>query len=180
VTPGNAAPEIRGRRGVSVVDGGPYEMAELADLFRGLELDKLAGAWVACVVDSVMEHRPPVGATARALIVVAERLHNVQFERRLMAEQTPSVARETAITTGFMVVDGAPPPAKRGQRNDPIGQAILGLKTGQHLRVSPKAIKKATLASKIAALRKTGRKDLRSYVADNGDLIVVRDWKVQA
>lgn len=168
----------RGVRGTSVVDAGPYEMAELADLFRDLDLEKLAGAWVACVVDSVMEFRPNVGATARALIVVAERLHNVQFERRIVADQTPSAQKATTVTTGFVVVDGAPPPAKPGQRNDPIGQAILGLKTGQHLRIAPTAIKKATLASKVAALRRSGRKDMRNYTADNGDLIVVRDWKV--
>jgi hypothetical protein len=69
-------PGARGSRGVNVIDEAPGAMEDLAAYFLALEPARLAACWVACVVDASM-HRFATADIARALVVVAERLHGV-------------------------------------------------------------------------------------------------------
>lgn len=74
--------EQRGRGGTKAIDEAPDWVGDLAAYFASLPIEKLAACWVACITDTI--NHDQLGAVARAMIVVAERLHNVQFT-------TPSV-----------------------------------------------------------------------------------------
>lgn len=162
--------------GIRVIDAGPYELPELKELFSKLTLPRLASAWVACVVDSVSEFPVTPGNMARALIVVAQRLHGVEFDSVNYFERTPAMEESVNNEAGFEICRGLPPAPKSGQRNDPLRDAIKALQPGEHIRISEKRIKKPALASKINTVKKhTGRNDLRYYVAFNGDLVVTCD-----
>lgn len=69
----------RGKQQVRGVDSMPVVAEELAGYFAGLKVEKLAGCWVGCIVSAVEEDKPTSGDIARALIVVAERLHGLKF-----------------------------------------------------------------------------------------------------
>lgn len=68
----------RGTGGTKYTDDGPNDPSELAAYFLSLRLPQLASCWVACVVDAAVLGWE-AGPMARALVVVAERLHGVKF-----------------------------------------------------------------------------------------------------
>lgn len=79
----------RGARGVQGLDRRPEEET-LAMYFARLPLRELAGCWVACVVDELIGvkhfgNAMDLAGINRGLVVAAERLHGVTFERKIMA-----------------------------------------------------------------------------------------------
>lgn len=79
----------RGARGVQGLDRRPEEET-LAMYFARLPLPELAGCWVACIVDELIGVKHfgqgmDLAGINRALVVAAERLHGVTFERKIMA-----------------------------------------------------------------------------------------------
>lgn len=75
----------RGRGSIAAIDDAPPGMAELVRYFEEIEVGKLATCWVACMVDAAIEGDFRPGDVARALIVVAERLHRTRV--RIQQEQ---------------------------------------------------------------------------------------------
>ena len=71
---GRHEPISIGRDHLWVLNGGPYEMNELADLFVSLPVDVLSKCWMSCVIDSLTAFELDVGYLARALGVVSRRL----------------------------------------------------------------------------------------------------------
>ena len=67
----------RGSRG-GALDAAP-DLPELAQYFGRLSQPRLAGCWVGCIVDCCIGSDLSPGDMARALVVVAERLHGVVF-----------------------------------------------------------------------------------------------------
>jgi hypothetical protein len=78
-----AARAHNGRAGVPtlrVIDECPADTAMFADYFLSLPVNKLAGCWVACMVDAAVLGDFSPGDVARALNVVASRLHGVTLD----------------------------------------------------------------------------------------------------
>lgn len=62
----------------NALDEAPTDIAEMPEYFLSLSPERLAGCWVACIVDAACFGFEP-GPVARALVIVAERLHGVKF-----------------------------------------------------------------------------------------------------
>jgi hypothetical protein len=160
------------------------DRASLADLkveFAQMPLDALASVWVAMVVDSiVIGGEYTAGDIARALIVVAERLHSVIFPNPIVARLPVSHTGEAVVmdttSLGFTVNTEAPlPPAKQGSRGAPdaLGLAMEALEPGQHIKIDMKKWTAAKVNTRLTAAKKrTGRKDLASYTTDDGSIVV--------
>lgn len=165
--------------GAKLIDGGPYDMGELAEMFATLDTKELAGGWVGCVVDSFMSLGPPkLGALSRALNVVATRLHGQSFKGPIMDQQhtasTPPVKAKPA--SGFIVVDGTPPaPKAGGGRFSPVTEAARALKPGQYIAVDPTKYKRSAITGIVNKLRKEGMKHMHSYIASDGQIIVIHE-----
>lgn len=167
--------------GLKLLEGGPYDGAELAAAFRSAPLKQLRTGWVACVVDSHSDDMQTLASLTRALLVIAERLHGVETDPPI---KTFNPLRITLMPTdeeqqaGFAVVTDAPPPPAAGRtKRDPLRDAIEQLRPGQHITVRPSSIKKATLGSKLNSIRKDAgltAKHLYMYTATTGDYIVIR------
>ncbi|MFA9478541.1 hypothetical protein ACERK3_09555 [Phycisphaerales bacterium AB-hyl4] len=65
------------RAGIELINAGPYDMDELVEIFTAADAAALRSGWVGCVVDAATVGRFSVGDLARALAVVADRLHPV-------------------------------------------------------------------------------------------------------
>ena len=77
LTPGG-----RGGSGArALVDNAPGELDELPGYFLGLDEQRLASCWVACIVSAAIEGEFRIGDLNRVLLVVAERLHGVKLEK---------------------------------------------------------------------------------------------------
>lgn len=75
-------PGPRGDASTREIDLAPPVLGELAAYFGKLTPGRLAGVWVACVVDACVGSDLSPGDMARALVVVAERLHGVKFQEQ--------------------------------------------------------------------------------------------------
>lgn len=171
----------RGRNGSAqrALDGLPREMGELPDLLAAMPADRLAGAWVALILDAVAFDRNfPLGALARSLIVIAERLHGTRFEVQAMSTPT-TTATKPPVTQGdgFAVYEGAPPaPARNGRGFDPLNLQLRSLEPGKFIVIKKDRMKKATIAVRVCTAnkeRKTGK--LHYYTIDSGDMVIVAD-----
>lgn len=91
----------RGRSSGQVADAAPPVFGELPEYFGKLPIDKLTGCWVTCIVDHCVGTDISVGDMARALVVVAERLHKVEFT-------TPGEHPLSQISTGLPKATAAP------------------------------------------------------------------------
>lgn len=153
-----ARPKSGLRRGsecrvTDLMDRAPELLNELPGWFLSLTEGELAAVWVAAVVERVIERDIRPGDMARALVVVADRLHGMKVEIRTgepvmlttnkatPINKTPApapVARPAALPDGvvgsgvvgggkYQVNVGAPPVAKprRSKRNDAMAQAEL-------------------------------------------------------
>lgn len=174
------------------INGGPYDLAELTREFAELPLTTLAPAWVGAVIDSVMTAIDSddlvIANLTRALTVVADRLHQVEFDSPVrgvqpgptsgvpaMAESMTSPSGPTLDSDGFEIRRGTPPPKpRRGARYDPLFEQIKALKAGEHLVVSKKRVKiGTTLRNKIKRAIEAGApRSLTCYSAE-GDVWVV-------
>lgn len=63
-----------GTRHVKIINGGPYRLNDLANLFVKLDREVMDKCCVACVVDSLSTFDVDVGGASRCLGVVARRL----------------------------------------------------------------------------------------------------------
>ena len=102
----------------------------------------------------------------------------------LPATEPTRAARRIASGDGFTVTEGGAAPAPKANTRgfDPLTTAIVALLPGQHIRIKPERINRATLTQKvIAARKKGGHAKLRCYTASpvgdatEGDLIVIVD-----
>lgn len=110
-----------GRQHSSILNGVPPGMDELKEAFVRMTAEELAGTWVALVVDASMgEYR--TGDLARALIVVAERLHGVEFPGVVAGMEAKSMDSNLMPNPNPVAVLGAlrphvpdrPPPSHGG------------------------------------------------------------------
>ncbi len=120
----------RGQGGTKWIDDAPDDIGELANYFLSITPGQLAGCWVACIVDAA-HNGWNTGDVARALTVVAARLHGVKFDmppkgvlpvsqaptraealRREMAATPPKPADGPKTVEGFEIHTGEPPAEK--------------------------------------------------------------------
>lgn len=124
-----AANPREGRRGAgvwstNVIDEAPTDAGELAPYFLSLAPAALAGCWVACVVH---QGGLTAGDAARALVVVAERLHGVKVNIQgvpVMVNAQP--AMQPVITPRYAAPKAAaipPEPIKVGKYEIHTGPA---------------------------------------------------------
>lgn len=93
------------RRGcgvIAAVDAAPLDEADLAAYFAGLDETRLRGCWVACVCDALVRREYlgaglDVGNLARCLVVVAERLHGVQYKEVVVVESSSRPQKATPL-----------------------------------------------------------------------------------
>lgn len=105
----------RGNGLTSEIDNAPSALCDLPAYFSTLAVGKLASCWVACLTDAVNPEE--AGNMARALIVVAHRLHNVTFA-------TPDVPCPRQALDGehpmpFALQTTTPPPDLKTARKTP-------------------------------------------------------------
>lgn len=172
------------RHGVGVahvkdINEAPEDMEDLARYFSGLDARRLAGSWVACITDASREAFS-TGDIARALCVVAERLHGATFTEPLLIPLPGEAAMPEPTTTddkvSIQINDGPPPMPKAGNRYDPIKETISKLQPGQWILIPKSRLTRQSVTNKVAAV-KTAKKwnDLRSYTNLNGDSVVIRE-----
>lgn len=164
----------RGMRGMQGLDRRPADTT-LAIYFAGLSLRHLAGCWVACIVDEMIEAKHfgqalDLSGINRALCVVAERLHGVTFTENVMAHGHPPLgpvdpARPKATPVGDQAKPSievftteAPPPVKAPSKTAgafaPIVDRISKSVPGAWTAVPESVGKFRGLAMSLAAMRR--------------------------
>lgn len=174
----------RGARGVQGLDRRPEEET-LAMYFARLPLPELAGCWVACVVDELIGVKHfgqgmDLAGINRALVVAAERLHGVTFERKIMAVGEQRVAEKPGKATPLaeggvpliqISTEPAPEPKVGTVKNKDVLQLFERLSkapVGAWLIVPETIAKYRTVACSLNGLR-------RRKVALSNVLTVYRD-----
>lgn len=131
----------RGSRGIDAINEAPFLLADLPDYFLGLPPNKLAACWVACFVDAAWMQDFEPGDVARALVVVADRLHGVKVEiqgepvimpapltvhNAAGPKAAPMPAAPTVIGK-YTILKGPPPEPKRknARVNEACNAALL-------------------------------------------------------
>lgn len=181
-------------------------LESLRDYFVNLPVNSLAGCWVACIVDGVAfdldsPARLVLGDLARALIVVAERLHGVSLPQEVLLMPTANEVRPKAQpmnrpdscvspSSSSLAPTAAPAPAGAGWSVDADGPLPLPKRRGsdpalmaaiialgplpQRLRLKAKQFTSFKVAKLIKdAQAMGGPKDLQTFLAADGEYRIV-------
>jgi hypothetical protein len=198
-----------GRQHSTILNSVPPGMDELKEEFVRMTAEELAGTWVALVVDASMgEYR--VGDLARALIVVAERLHGVKFpeavagmEVKAMDSNLMPAAKSVGVLSSLRphVPESRPPamhggegwsvetegfmPLPKGRKTvDPAllaAACALGMPPARMRLDAKKYPKSRVLKMVIPAVEQMGGpKDLTCFKASDGATILHRRVRADA
>lgn len=176
----------RGGRGFggSSLEKAPAILGELAEYFGTLTLPRLAGCWVACIVHQCYGTELSPGDMARALVVVAERLHGVTFniagdppltQQGIPTPPAPAKAAPMPRVVGkYEIMTGAAPePLPRHTRNTEVIAAACALQPGGWF-VWTDAAKTCNPKIQTAKLSKAAGFQVIVFRATSGKVIVKR------
>lgn len=183
----------RGRGLRNDIDNAPGHLGDLAAYFVSLKPERLASCWVACMVDAVDPEQ--AGNVARALLVVATRLHGVKFENPVtsphplrsppMPTEAPArtpppawpqqinkatpIQPEVTLPGGYKLGAGEPPPEaeKPKGKNADLFMACAALPPGGWF-----IIDKPGKMTKAVILKRTDKLHVTAYHLADGRLVV--------